>query len=102
MRTLLLILLLAFVTSIEASCLSAGAELNIRSDYPLNIRFDSIVAPGESVNTSRGTVVFTNETEENLEFYRVSGSVHSGYFLDGVIVGPENCVVLDHFELESE
>lgn len=102
MRALLLLIFLIFVTNIEASCLKAVAALNIRSDYPVEISFDSNVAPGESVNNARGRLVFVNETPDILELYRVRGSVHSGYFMDGVVAVKGTCEVVDLFELAGE
>lgn len=102
MRAILLVITLAFSIGARANCLWAIYDLGIRSDYPVNVHFDSVIAPGETVNNYRGQILFTNETDEKLDFYRVSGSVHSGYFLDGVVISAKDCTVIDHFELASE
>lgn len=106
MKTILFPLLITLTQLIPFTKLYAcedqlSREVRIQSDYPLEIEYKRELIYGEVIRNNWNTIIFQNQHKE-ADLYTATGSYHSGWFQVGLVVEPQTCLVLDHFEIASE
>lgn len=106
MKTILFPLLISLIQFMPFTSASACEnellrQVNIQSDYPLEIDYKRELIYGEVIRNSWNTIIFQNQHKE-ADLYTATGSYHSGWFQVGLVVNPKTCLVLDHFEIASE
>ncbi|ATH07235.1 hypothetical protein BIY24_04580 [Halobacteriovorax marinus] len=101
---LLLLPFLLLTVSAHANCeLDAANYLRSfgnRSDRPMQMSAPILLEANTDFTTPRGQLL-ANYSIDTVVFYN-TGSYHSGWFKEAVILNPENCYVLNHFVVEAE
>lgn len=107
MKTLLLITsLLSSLTASAINCPSHYLERQVKQpsrDRRLKISFIREIALGESLLNNTGEEFFFNDyRDQMIEYYRATGSEHSGWFELALIVDKRSCNILEEITLYSE
>lgn len=77
--------------------IASGAQ----NDYgPFTLTSGTVIPAGESF--ALNSLVKLIPQDEETILFQYSGSVHSGYFQDGVLVKASNCQVLSIFNIYAE
>ncbi len=97
----------ATYASVQESSLCANKALKAyiasgaKNDYgPFTLTEGTSISAGESYALNSLVKLVPQESDTIL--FRFSGSVHSGYFQDGVLVQADNCRVLSIFNIYAE
>lgn len=70
------------------------------SDVPYEFSFDKTLLAREPVMNYQKKPIATYQEDKLI--YKVTGSYHSGYFIDVIVVNIENCETLDIYNIYSE
>ncbi|GEM_PF-5412899 len=88
----------------QASCFDNAADFLMehgnRSDRRLDLSNPEILEAKTPLTTERGT--FLNAYPMDTVLYYNSGSFHSGYFREVVVLDPETCKVLNAYTVAAE
>lgn len=88
----------------QASCFDAAADYLIeygnRSDRRLDMSSPRVLTAGAALTTERGD--FLNSYPIDTVLYYNTGSYHSGWFSEVVVLEPSTCKVLNAYTLADE
>lgn len=103
---LLSIINLTYAQEVEScrcanKALKAYVDSGVKNDYgPFTLTRGTLIAAGETFVLNQWVSLAAQEQDTIL--FKFSGSVHSGYFQDGVLVDAESCGVLAIFNIAAE
>ncbi len=100
-----LVLLSSFITATSA-CPNYYLERQVKQpsrDRRLEISKVEDLALGDSIYNSYGEVIFLNDyQDQEIEYYKATGSEHSGWFELALIVDKNTCSILKEITVYSE
>lgn len=103
MKKLISLLILLSINT-QASCFNSAAEFLMkngnRSDQRLNLSDEEVLVAKTPLLTERGD--FLNTYPMDTILYYNSGSYHSGYFREVVVLNPRTCKVLNAYTVAAE
>ena len=103
MKVLASLLILLSINT-HASCFDAAADYLIeygnRSDRRLDMSSPRVLTAGAQLTTERGD--FLNSYPIDTVLYYNTGSYHSGWFSEVVVLDPSTCRVLNAYTLAAE
>lgn len=71
-----------------------------KSDVPLDIRSSELLPAGKPLTDYLNKTIAVFETDKLI--YNLSGSFHSGYFVDVIVVDPKTCITEEIINIYSE
>lgn len=102
MKKMILLLTLSLLSSSVLACAyELEKQISAPSDHRLKIKWEKRLSKNEEISNYRDDLLFINPYDE-VDFYKATGSYHSGWFQLGLIVDRKNCELLNEFVMASE